>query len=53
MIAPTPEELEQLYLKHDAFVERGLEWDQNELDMIRAWDEKKLELDEKNPELRQ
>jgi NADH:ubiquinone oxidoreductase subunit len=26
-IAPTPETLEQLYIEHDAFVERGIEWD--------------------------
>ena len=50
MIAPTPEELEQLYLKHDAFVERGLEWDEKERLMLEAWEEKKLELDEKYPD---
>ena len=52
MIAPTPEQLEQMYLDHDAFVERGLEWDRSELKMIRAWEEKKKELDEKYPEQR-
>lgn len=46
-MAPTPEELEQLYLKHDAFIERSLAWDKKELQMIEAWEEKKKELDEK------
>lgn len=50
MIAPTPEQLEQLYLDHDAFVERAIEWDENELKMIKAWDDKKQELDEKFPD---
>ena len=35
MFAPTPEELEQLYLEHDAFQERALAWDKNELKMLR------------------
>ena len=41
MIAPTPEQLEQLYLNHDAFIERAIDWDRNELKNIRAWDAKK------------
>ena len=53
MIAPTPEELEQLYLKHDAFIERGIEWDENEKQLLKAWEERKLELDEKFPDQRQ
>jgi len=31
LIAPTPEELERLYLEHDAFVQRGLEWDNEQM----------------------
>jgi hypothetical protein len=27
MLPPTPEELDRLYLEHDAFVARGIEWD--------------------------
>ena len=53
MIAPTPEVLEQLYIKHDAFVERGLAWDRNELAMIEAWEARKQMLDETQPDLRQ
>lgn len=34
-----------MYLEHDAFVERGIEWDRKELDMIEAWQDKKMELD--------
>ena len=43
--APTPEQLENLYLEHDAFVERGIEWDRKELKMIRDWEEKKKQMD--------
>ena len=49
-IAPTPEQLEQLYLEHDAFIERGIDWDRRELAMVRAWDAKRQELDEKYPD---
>ena len=42
-----------MYLKHDAFIERGIEWDRNEFEMIQAWDDMKKELDEKDPDLRQ
>ena len=27
ILPPTPEELERLYLEHDAFIQRALEWD--------------------------
>jgi len=27
ILPPTPDELERLYLEHDAFVARGMEWD--------------------------
>ena len=52
MIAPTPEQLEQLYLDHDAFIERSIDWDRNELQNIKAWDRMKQELDEKYPDQR-
>ena len=53
LIAPTQEELEKMYLEHDAFVERAIEWDKNEIQVIEAWDAKKKELDEKYPDTRQ
>ena len=53
MIAPTPEKLEQMYLEHDAFIERAIEWDRNELQMIRDWESKKQELDHKFADQRQ
>ena len=46
VVAPTPERLEQLYLEHDAFIERGIQWDRRELQMIEEWDRKKKELDD-------
>ena len=42
-----------MYLEHDAFVERAIEWDKNEIQIIEAWDAKKKELDEKYPDTRQ
>jgi hypothetical protein len=27
MLAPTSEQLEMLYLKHDEFIEKGIQWD--------------------------
>ena len=50
MIPPTPEELEQHYLEHDAFKERALQWDKNEELYIREWDARKAELDAKYEE---
>ena len=50
LIAPTPEELEKLYLEHDAFIERGIEWDRKERIMIETYEAKRKELDEKYPD---
>ena len=46
-MVPTPEQLERLYLEHDAFVARGIEWDQEQQEILSAFDNKKKELDEK------
>ena len=39
-------------MEHDAFVERGLDWDRRERGLIEAWEAKKKELDEKYPDQR-
>jgi hypothetical protein len=36
-----------MYLEHDAFVQNGLEWDQDQVDMIEEFKIRKAELDEK------
>jgi len=41
LFAPTPEELEQLYLDHDAFQERALEWDKKEQLLIAEYERQK------------
>jgi len=41
MLAPTMEELEKLYLKHDAFIERGIQWDREQEMIIEEWDRKR------------
>ena len=50
MLPPSPEQLEQLYLEHDAFMERALQWDKEQELIIREWDQKKKLLDEQQPE---
>jgi hypothetical protein len=50
MIPPTPEDLEQMYLEHDAFRERALQWDKNEDLYLREWQARKAELDAKYEE---
>ena len=47
MLPPTPEELERLYLEHDAFIQRGIAWDEEQKLIIEEFDRKKKELDEK------
>ena len=47
ILPPTPEELERLYLEHDAFVQRGIEWDEEQRAIIEQFNDKKKELDEK------
>ena len=47
ILPPTPEELEKLYLDHDAFKERALDWDNEQRLMIEEYQMKKKELDEK------
>ena len=47
ILPPTPEALERMYLEHDAFVEAGIQWDQEQLDLIQQFKDKKTELDEK------
>eukprot|EP00347_Sterkiella_histriomuscorum_P001917 403370172 len=44
---PTPEELEKLYLEHDAFLERALNWDEEQIVMIEDYQRKKKQLEEK------
>ena len=46
LLAPTPEELEKLYLKHDEFLERALQWDQEQEAMIADWENQKKALDQ-------
>lgn len=46
LLPPTPEQLEKLYLEHDAFVQRGIEWDEQQKLMIEQFKDKKKELDE-------
>jgi len=48
LIAPTPEELERRYIDHDAFVERGLEWDRDQVNMLEAWNKRQKMLDAKD-----
>ena len=45
MLAPTAEELEKLYLKHDAFIEKGIAWDKEQLLVIAEWERKKQLMD--------
>ena len=47
VLPPTPEELERLYLEHDAFIQRGIAWDEEQKLIIEEFDRKKKELDEK------
>ena len=47
ILPPTPEELERLYLEHDAFIERGLQWDEEQKAIIEEFKRQKAELDEK------
>lgn len=47
ILPPTPEELERLYLEHDAFVQKGLEWDEDQVAMIEEFKIRKAELDDK------
>ena len=47
MLPPTPEELDRLYLEHDAFVARGIEWDNEQKLIIEEFKQKKKELDDK------
>lgn len=44
------EALEQMYLEHDAFQARALEWDRNQQLMIAAYEKKKKEIDAENAE---
>ena len=46
MLPPTPEALEQMYLEHDAFREKALQWDKNEELWIKEWEARKKELDQ-------
>ena len=46
LIPPSPEQLEQLYIDHDAFIERALNWDKEQKEMIEAFDRRKKELDQ-------
>ena len=45
ILPPTPDELERLYLEHDAFVARGIEWDNEQQAIINEFKTKKAELD--------
>ena len=47
ILPPTPEELEKLYLEHDAFRERAIEWDENQRLMIEEYHRTRKVLDEK------
>ena len=47
ILPPTPEKLEELYLEHDAFIQRGIEWDEEQKRLIQEFKDKKVELDEK------
>ena len=46
ILPPTPEELERLYLEHDAFIQRGIEWDEEQQLIIEEFNNRKKELDE-------
>ena len=45
ILPPTPEDLERLYLEHDAFIQKGIEWDREQLDIIKHFKNKKAEID--------
>lgn len=47
ILPPTPEELERLYLEHDAFIERALQWDEEQIAIIEEFQRQKAEIDEK------
>lgn len=47
LLPPTPEELEKLYLEHDSFIQRGIEWDKEQQALIDEFNRKKKELDDK------
>ena len=47
ILPPTPEGLERLYLEHDAFVQRAIEWDKEQEAMMDEFKNRKKELDEK------
>ena len=47
MTPPTPEDLEKMYLEHDAFLEKALQHDKNEELYLREWQARKEELDAK------
>ena len=47
ILPPSPDELERLYLEHDAFIQKGIEWDTEQKVMINEFNNQKKELDKK------